>query len=103
MADTSLPSVASSNLQPLDLPTWAVSQVTVQATSNEVMILGSDTVPATTPEGVPSPFARLRPIVMLRMSPQTMKDLSIVLTDTVKKYEAMYGQMTTDFSKTQQK
>jgi len=89
--------------QPLNVPTWAVSQVAVQATSNEIMIIGIEAVPGFTREGGPSPVARLSPTVLLRISPQTAKDLSIILSDTVTKYEEIYGVLTTDFTKMRQK
>jgi hypothetical protein len=103
MSDTP-PILSDANkIQPVDLPTWAVSQFSVSVTSNEVLLVGSEITPLLTPEGVPDNFARVRPRVVFRMSPQTMKDLSIILSEALRKYEGQFGVLNTDYTKTHQK
>ncbi|AVA20692.1 hypothetical protein [Rhizobium sp. NXC24] len=48
----------------------------------------------------PSGFrAGIQPAAILAMSPQSAKDLSLLLQDGVRKYEDMYGPLETDFAR----
>jgi hypothetical protein len=73
-----------------------VSTFNVSATSNEVVVFANEVQPAWDREGhAPAPVSR--PRVLLRMSPQSLKDLATILASFVAQYEASYGELQTDY------
>ena len=78
------------------VPTFYVSSFNVSATSNEVVVIGSEVNPTWGADGTThAPVAM--PRVVLRLSPQSLKDLADILQNFVAKYEASYGELHTDY------
>jgi hypothetical protein len=77
------------------VPTFDVSSFNLSATSNEVVLIGNELYPAWGPVGDAQP-PQLRSRLVLRLSPQSVKDLADVLS-FVASYEASYGELRTDY------
>lgn len=79
-----------------EVPAFYVSSFNLSATSNEVVLIGNELYPSWGPAGDIQP-ARLRPRLVLQLSPQSVKDLAEVLKNFVATYEASYGELRTDY------
>ena len=80
----------------LDVPAFFVSGFNLSATSNEVVLVGNELFPTWSGEGAAQPPV-LRPRLVIRLSPQSAKDLSDVLQNFVTNYERAYGELRTDY------
>src|SRR5687767_8203757 len=89
--------VEATGLKPLDAPIIGPTDFVVYAVSNEIHLILQRVRPMISPDLTLSGIAQLAPIGMLSMSPQTAKDLMLLLSDAVKKYEKEYGPLETDF------
>jgi hypothetical protein len=78
------------------VPTFFVSSFNLSATSNEVVLVGNELVPSWNGAGTAQPPA-LRPRLMIRLSPQSAKDLTDVLGNFVVNFERAYGELRTDY------
>ena len=65
-------------------------------TSNEVVLIGNELFPTWSGEGTAQPPV-LRPRLVIRLSPQSAKDLGDVLQNFVTNYERAYGELRTDY------
>jgi hypothetical protein len=79
-----------------EVPTFYVSSFNLSATSNEVVLIGNELYPAWGNAGDAQP-PQLRPRLVLRLSPQSVKDLADVLSNFVASYETSYGELRTDY------
>ena len=73
-----------------------VSSFNLSATSNEVVLVGNELFPTWSGEGAAQPPV-LRPRLVIRLSPQSAKDLSDVLQNFVANFERAYGELRTDY------
>ena len=80
----------------LGAPTFFVSSFNLSATSNEVVLVGNELFPTWGGEGAAQPPV-LRPRLVIRLSPQSAKDLADVLQNFVANYEQAYGELRTDY------
>jgi hypothetical protein len=80
----------------LAVPTFYVSSFNLSATSNEVVLVGNELYPTWGAEGAVQPPVR-RPRLVIRLSPQSAKDLVDALGNSVANYEASYGELRTDY------
>jgi hypothetical protein len=80
----------------LGVPTFFVSSFNLSATSNEVVLVGNELFPTGGGDGAAQPPV-LRPRLVIRVSPQSAKDLANVLQNFVANYEQAYGQLHTDY------
>ena len=78
------------------VPTFYVSRFNVSATSNEVVVVGSEVYPTWGADGAAHAPVTL-PRVVLRLSPQSLKDLAHILHSFVARYEESYGELQTDY------
>jgi hypothetical protein len=78
------------------VPTFFVSSFNLSATSNEVVLVGNELFPSWGGEGPAQPPV-LRPRLVIRLSPQSAKDLSDVLQTFVVNFERAYGELHTDY------
>jgi hypothetical protein len=78
------------------IPTFYVSSFNLSATSNEVVLIGNELFPTWGGDGAAQPPA-LRPRLVIRLSPQSAKDLADVLTNFVVNYERAFGELRTDY------
>ena len=85
-------------LSPVLATSISPSQFHAFSTSNEITIICNAPAPMVGSDGNLSLFARLSPQCLLRMSPQSAKDLYLVLKDNLEGYEKKYGNITTDFT-----
>jgi hypothetical protein len=79
----------------LGVPTFFVSSFNLSATSNEVVLVGNELFP-TWSGGTEQPPV-LRPRLVIRLSPQSAKDLGDVLQNFVANFERAYGELRTDY------
>jgi hypothetical protein len=79
---------------------WSVraSNFAVQGNSNECLILVGETRPSVGPDGALED-SKTNLAVVLGMSPQSAKDLLLVLGEYIDRYEREYGTIVTDFIK----
>jgi hypothetical protein len=80
----------------LGVPAFFVSSFNLSATSNEVVLVGNELFPTWSGEGAAQPPV-LRPRLVIRLSPQSAKDLSDVLQNFVANFERAYGELRTDY------
>jgi hypothetical protein len=80
----------------IGVPTFFVSSFNLSATSNEVVLVGNELFPTWGGEGPAQPPV-LRPRLVVRLSPQSAKDLSDVLQNFVANFERAYGELRTDY------
>ena len=73
-----------------------MSSFNLSATSNEVVLVGNELFPTWGGEGAAQPPV-LRPRLVVRLSPQSAKDLADVLQNFVANYEQAYGELYTDY------
>ena len=78
------------------VPTFFVSSFNLSAASNEVVPVGNDLLPTWSGEGA-AQAPVLRPRLVIRLSPQSAKDLSDVLQNFVANFERAYGELRTDY------
>jgi hypothetical protein len=86
----------SAEVAELGAATFFVSSFNLSATSNEVVLVGNELFPTWGGEGAAQPPV-LRPRLVIRLSPQSAKDLSDVLHNFVANYERAYGELRTDY------
>ena len=98
MAATQQDSPAShpAEVAELGVPAFFVSSFNLSATSNEVVLVGNELFPTRNGEGAAQPPV-LRPRLVIRLSPQSAKDLSDVLQNFVANFERAYGELRTDY------
>jgi hypothetical protein len=80
----------------LGVPTFHVSSFNLSATSNEVVLMGNELFPTWGAEGA-AEAPVLHPRLVIRLSPQSAKDLADVLANFVTNYERAYGELHTDY------
>jgi hypothetical protein len=80
----------------LGVPTFFVSSFNLSAPSNEVVLVGNELFPTWSGEGAAQPPV-LRPRLVIRLSPQSAKDLGDVLQNFVANFERAYGELRTDY------
>ena len=90
------PTPHPADLAELGVPTFFVSSFNLSATSNEVVLVGNELFPTRSGEGTAQPPV-LRPRVVIRLSPQSAKDLGDVLQNFVANFERAYGELRTDY------
>ena len=78
------------------VPTFYASSFNVSATSNEVVVIASEVNPTWGSDGTTHAPVTV-PRVVLRLRPQSLKDLAEILQSFVSKYEASYGELHTDY------
>src|SRR5271156_790803 len=78
------------------VPAFFVSSFNLSATSNEVVLVGNELFPTWSGEGAAQPPV-LRPRLVIRLSPQSAKDLADVLQNFVANFERAYGELRTDY------
>jgi hypothetical protein len=68
----------------------------LSATSNELVLVGNELFPSWAGDGAAQPPV-LRPPLVIRLSPQSAKDLADVLRNFMANYEQAYGELHTDY------
>ena len=96
MAEHEHPAPTVADIGKAEVPTFHVSSFNVSATSNEVVVVGSEVYPTWGADGATHAPVSL-PRVVLRLSPQSLKDLADILRSFVGRYEASYGELNTDY------
>lgn len=84
--------------QPLPSQLFYGSSFTVLASVNDVSIIIHDTIPVAGPDGVSETTEVRRPVALIKVSPQSMKDFSKVLANAVEQYEQAYSPIITNSS-----
>ena len=80
----------------LGVAAFFVSSFNLSATSNDLVLVGNELFPTWSGEGAAQPPV-LRPRLVIRLSPQSAKDLSDVLQNFVANFERAYGELRTDY------
>jgi hypothetical protein len=96
MADNDRPSDEVLNKLPaVAVPQYHPVDFSLAVTSNEITVIGNSTQPLTEASGISS-YSRVVPEVILKLSPQSAKDLVVYLNSAVRLYEKKYGPLKTD-------
>jgi hypothetical protein len=105
MADTQedLEKALAGGAKPMTLavPTFYVSTINASLGSNEGTLTFSVTKPVIVQAGPNTTIQALtqEPVVVIQMSPETAKDLAILLTERVAVHEKAWGEISTEFTK----
>ncbi len=92
--------LAPEDIKPIDVPMFGGSGVTVQGTGNDFSLIFTRVRPAILAKtGQPAPVALSEPAVIINVSPQTLKDLSIVLAEQVAGHEKLFGPIVSPFTR----
>ncbi len=75
------------------------SQIQMQWAGNDAILTFGRSRPMMLASGEIAPFAVTEPTAIMHMSPGGVKDFYLVLADQVKKYEAKYGKIETEYSR----
>lgn len=85
--------------QPIMVPTFHASTSQISITGNDLQLMFSRHQLMQV-EGVqPGSFATLQPTVIIEMSLQTAKDLTLLIGRSVRDYEAKFGEIETDYTR----
>jgi hypothetical protein len=85
----------------IDAPTFYASQIQVMFTGNDATIVFARTR-STTSGNVPvTNIVRSEPVAIIVMSPQTAKDLLVLLKGQTDIFEKEFGEITTPYTKKQ--
>ena len=96
-----LKAIAAGQLKRVDAPSFAASSVTIAATTNDWILTFQQAHPAvvSTQPGVIASIAIMEPTVVLHLGPGTAKDLSLLLSREIVKYEKTNGPVETDYTR----
>jgi hypothetical protein len=88
-------------VQPFDIELIKyASTINIHASSNDFVVTFSRGRPAIMDQGKGPESALLaEPVTVVAMSPQTLKDLQVLVTAAMERYEATYGKIETDFTR----
>lgn len=97
----SAPAVAAPTvLTPVEGAISYASAVHLQWAGNDPTLIFQRSRPATEPDGSICRTAAINEVtVMLQVSPGTLKDLMLILQDTLAQYENEFGEITTPFTR----
>lgn len=84
---------------PVNAPTFYASAIQLGWGANDATLVFSRSVPLGSPEHPPGAIATLTPVVVLQLSAQTIKDLSVLLSRSVAVYEKEWGTIETEFTR----
>ena len=85
--------------QPIPGAIFYGSSFTVQAGFVDASIIIHDTIPIAGENGALDNSVLRRPIAILKLSPQALKEFSELLLNAVKQYEHVYGEIPVDIMK----
>lgn len=87
-------------LRPIEAPHFFASQTYTQSAGNDFTLLFARAKPVATSKEVVAQNIALTEIVgIATMSPQTAKDLAVLLNDTIARYEEEFGKIDTPYLK----
>lgn len=89
------------DVRPIEAPYFFVSTLNVQATGNDFAILFSRPQPVSDKGGlgILANFALSQVVAIVSMSPQTAKDLAVLLTSIIHDHEKEFGEISTPYLK----
>jgi hypothetical protein len=88
------------DLKILDAPNFVAQSMSIQGNGNGFLLLFQQRLPLQTPDGALYMKALKNTVVAtVTLSPQTLKDLSLVLSDTVGRYEKEFGKIETPYTR----
>lgn len=90
-------------LRPISVPPTHASSFRVQGTSNEFILMFQRLMPQMKPDGDLADVGRADTIAVISMSPQSVKDLSILLSAQIETWEKEFGKLETSFTRSQKK
>jgi hypothetical protein len=91
MSDRPIQTYAVPAGQPINAAYFYASSFSIQASANDFSVIFHDTLPIADNDGGVSKSAEYRrPVGIIKMSPQSAKDLALLLMDAVSKYETLY-------------
>jgi hypothetical protein len=90
-------------LRPINVAPVHASNFRLQATSNEFILLFQRILPMIQADGSVSDIAAADTVAAISMSPQSMKDLSILLSNQMKDWEKEFGPVETSFTRSLKK
>jgi hypothetical protein len=82
----------------VDAPFFYVGAITLMTTGNDFTLVLSRARPIENSDGtVNTQAVTSDPVAVISVTPQTLKDLFLVLTDVIPQYEAQFGELKTLF------
>lgn len=92
--------VDANSIKPIEAPVLYASTLQAVWTGNDCSIIFSRPRPAHIVVNGQGMTASLQePVAIMQLSPQTAKDLLLLLSDTVGKFEAEFGVIVTEYSR----
>ncbi len=88
--------VSGQPVQPIQAPLFTATFFQTFGNSNEISVFMANNNPGLTSDGKITAINQA--VMMLSLSPQSAKDLSILLNDAITNYERTYGEIVTDFT-----
>jgi|HubBroStandDraft_6_1064221.scaffolds.fasta_scaffold1271636_2 hypothetical protein len=85
--------------KPIEGPVVNASAVQFMVAGNDAMLIFMRPKPLVGPDGQISNLARSETTAIIHLSMATVKDLSLMLNDSLAKYEGLNGQIVTEFTK----
>jgi hypothetical protein len=86
--------------EPIDAPLVSASAVAVQSSINEFVLIFQQTRPVISKKTQSiADVALNQPVAVVSVSPQTLKDMWLLIGDSVERYEKEFGQLTTPYMK----
>lgn len=89
----------SQPLVPVKVPYFDAASVTIHATGNNFVLLFSRPLPVEPRSGSDKQIMLNDPVVILSFSPQSIKDLSLLLNGVIADHEQAYGTLITPYMK----
>ena len=89
----------AASAKPIDGPTVSASTAIVSIAGNDAVLIFQRPRPLLMPDGTFGHIALSETTAIIHLSLATLKDMSIVLTDTVAHYEKQFGEIKTDYTR----
>ena len=100
LAELGLTKEQAESLQPFSLPVMYASAFQLQGSGNDFNLILQRRLPAQNPDGsIHAEVGKLDAIACLTLSPQSAKDLSVLLAEQIARFEQQFGTIETPFLK----
>jgi hypothetical protein len=86
--------------KPLQLPSFYATSANIAASGNDFTIIFNRNIPLENADGTLNPgLALVMPTVMISLTPQSLKDISLIIPGILEAHEREFGEIVTPFIK----